>query len=400
MPVETCPWIVDRHNHVSLYAALQDCVDLSAHEPGAARAVLEGLPEDRLTTVTGWHSGKVPLGDHELARLPPAVIVNYSLHGLLLTWSAGAMLRDQEPELVERHREPAWSEQHLPRLLSFVGRSAGLDAEKLARFMRRLEALGVGAADDLLLTGEDAWRVAQASPWSTRLRFWTTPDVFRTLSPEARAAAAGIKLFVDGALGARTAALSGPYRGGGQGVLTWTGERLHEALAEAHPLAKPVAIHAIGDVAIDRALAALEDLDRAGLRFPAVRLEHVQFITEPQGWRARDLGVVLSMQPSFSSDSALYADRLEPRWLEANNPFRMLVDRCGFAPGKDLVLGSDGMPHGLAEAVRNALFPPYPGQRLELAELLAGHGHHPDARGTATLEIDRARRSARVVASG
>ena len=61
-----------------------------------------------------------------------------------------------------------------------------------------------------------------------------------------------------------------------------------------------------------------------------MRLEHVQFITLPQARRAKDLGVILSMQPNFNSDSEDYADRLGPRDLEANNPFRMLIDQAGF----------------------------------------------------------------------
>ncbi len=74
----------------------------------------------------------------------------------------------------------------------------------------------------------------------------------------------------------------------------------------------------------------LERLDRDGARFPKVRMEHVQFIDERQVRRARDLGVMLSLQPNFNGESRDCADRLEPRWLDRNNPFRMLIDRVGF----------------------------------------------------------------------
>jgi predicted amidohydrolase YtcJ len=141
------------------------------------------------------------------------------------------------------------------------------------------------------------------------------------------------------------------------------------------------------------------ELDRQGLRFPSARLEHAQFLTEAQGRRARDLGAVLSMQPVFSADSLDYADRLEPRWLAANQPFRTLVDRCGFRPGVDLLFGSDGMPHGVAPALRWALFPPFAGQRLSAEELLAGFGTHPEVAGTATVEVDEGRREVRLLAS-
>ena len=126
-------------------------------------------------------------------------------------------------------------------------------------------------------------------------------------------------------------------------------------LARPTGYGKPVAIHAIGDRAIEQVLGVLERLDRDGLSFPLVRLEHVQFIDQAQARRAKDLGLVLSMQPNFNSDSQDYADRLAPRWLERNNPFRMLIDQAGFEPGQDLIFGSDGMPHG--DRIRPAVEP-------------------------------------------
>ena len=75
-----------------------------------------------------------------------------------------------------------------------------------------------------------------------------------------------------------------------------------------------------------------------------------------------------------------YADRLDQDRLAANNPFRMLIDRAGFVPGKNLIFGSDGMPHGAACAFRWSISPPYPGQRLTVEELVAGYG---EARGGA-----------------
>jgi len=53
----------------------------------------------------------------------------------------------------------------------------------------------------------------------------------------------------------------------------------------------------------------------------------------------------------------------------------MLIDEAGFVPGEDLIFGSDGMPHGAAAAVRQALSPPYPDrQALAIDELIAGEG--------------------------
>ena len=386
--IHAIPLGSDSHTHVSLYAALQACPSLAGRSREEAIALLKGLPEGRLAVVTGWHSGLLPFAEEDLDGLPPLLLLNFSLHGFRLNRPGEEYLRYREPELAARWREASWCERNLPRLFSLYGSLAGLDAAKLAAFGARLEGQGIGRAEDMLLTDEAAWRVMRsAGP----CRFWATPQLFRALPPEAQAEAQGLKLFADGAIGARTAALSGGYLDGGRGMLLHEGEAFRDELARLHPLGKALAIHAIGDLAIEGVITALEVLEAGGLRFPALRLEHVQFITETQARRARDLGVTLSMQPNFSSDSVDYADRLPGPWREANNPFRMLIDRAGFKPGEDLIFGSDGMPHGLENALQWGLFPAFEGQRLSLEELRAGYGI-PEGEGPFRVEIDEERR--------
>ncbi|BDU70347.1 hypothetical protein GETHOR_24480 [Geothrix oryzae] len=390
--------IFDHHSHVSLYAALQGTPGLSTcADSGAALELMRGLPEDRLSLVMGWHSGRLPLSEADLAGLPPVLLVNFSLHGLRLSPEGARLLRDTDPELVERCADADWSERNLGRLLGLYGRTAGLSPAKLETWIQGLEAVGIGAVEDMLLTGTEAWRAMRASRWADRMPWWTVPAIFETLPAEAQAECAGLKFFTDGALGARTAALDSPFLGGEPGLLLHADEALRQMLAAAHPHGKAIAIHAIGDRAIGQVLNGLEDLERQGLRFPLVRLEHVQFITRAQARRARDLGLVLSMQPNFSSDSADYADRLDGPRLARNNPFRMLIDEVGFRPGRDLIFGSDGMPHGLAYAAQWGLFPLFEGQRLTLAELLAGYGSAPGNPAWGELAVDEAARSVRLL---
>jgi len=64
---------------------------------------------------------------------------------------------------------------------------------------------------------------------------------------------------------------------------------------------------------------------------------------------------------------------LTEEYLKRNNPFRMLIDECGFIPGKDLIFGSDGMPHGAQSALENSLFPVYESQKLTLDEFVKGY---------------------------
>jgi hypothetical protein len=393
------PWLCDRHSHVSVYAALGGCPTLAELAGEEAMARLRALPGDRVTTVMGWHSSRVQLGPEERAALPPALVINFSLHGFALTDRAKPLLAAQQPELVAQADDLDWCERNLDRLMVFYGQSAGLTPAGLDRYMTSLEQVGIGAVEDMLLFGGEALAVIAASPWAGRIRCWTTPAIFRGLPAEAQEAVTGLKLFTDGALGARSAAMEEPFPGGGRGLLIYTQDGLERHLADLHPLDKPLAIHAIGTRAIEQAITALEHLAAQGLRFPWVRLEHVQFITLPQARRARNLGLILSMQPNFNSDSVDYADRLSPRDIEVNNPFRMLIDEAGFTCGEDLIFGSDGMPHGVEYALQWSLFPPCPGQRLSLDEFIAGYGLAPEGRGHTTLLVDEDRRKVKLVRS-
>lgn len=393
------PWLHDRHSHASFYASLTGCQSLSGLDSGEAVAAMRALPEDQLSMVFGWHSARMPLDQETLRDLPPAIIVNVSMHGFTLSEPAAERLQDTQPEVVAHRNDAEWGERNLPMLLELFSRTAGLTAAKLDAFMARMEAQGLGIVDDMLLPGEEAFDVVRRSRWGSHIQCWATPRTYRTLSPDSQEALTGLKFFTDGALGSRTAALRGTFRDGREGLLIYSDEELANALGEAAGYGKPIAIHAIGDLAIEQVLGTLERLDRAGVRFPLVRLEHVQFIDENQARRAKDLGLVLSMQPNFNSDSTDYADRLDAHWLEINNPFRMLIDRAGFVPGKDLLFGSDGMPHGIEYALQWSLFPPYPGQRLGLEELMAGYGPSVNATGESVLEIDEERKRVCLLAS-
>jgi len=94
------------------------------------------------------------------------------------------------------------------------------------------------------------------------------------------------------------------------------------------------------------------------------------------------------MQPNFISDSVDYSDRLPQSFLAENNPFRMLIDELDFVPGKDLIFGSDGMPHGIAYPAQWSLFPPFSAQRLDLDELIAGYGPAQGTTGSVRLAVD------------
>lgn len=394
---EAVPLIHDHHSHISLYAALASCHDIAALDAGAAIDFLRSLPADRLSVVRGWRTNELRLGPAELASLPPVLLINFSLHGYEISDAGLPYLLAKAPDLIERRHDADWREQNVPRLFEAYSELAGLDGRALIAFMDGLRPLGIGSAEDLAVSSAAAARLMRRSPEAARMAYWTGPLAYAAMDDETKAVCSGLKFFLDGALGARSAAI-GPWVKAGNGLLCYDDEGLSRALAEAAERRLAVAIHAIGELAIEQALRCLARVEAAGGGLPLVRLEHVQFITEAQARVARERGYVLSMQPNFSSDSVDYADRLDAAYLAANNPFRMLIDRAGFRPGRDLIFGSDGMPHGIAFPARVSLFPAAPGQRLSLRELIDGYGPARGASGTVELEIDEGSGEVRVAA--
>jgi len=147
----------------------------------------------------------------------------------------------------------------------------------------------------------------------------------------------GLKLFADGALGARTGAMFTPYLGepDNAGWLTLAPDDLQDISRQAALGGIALAIHAIGDranrVVLD-ALEAVKPLDPA-LRH---RIEHVQHILPEDQSRLGRLGVVASMQPIHATHDMDMVERyLGPR-AEYAYPWRSVS-----AAGAVLAFGSD-----------------------------------------------------------
>ncbi len=125
----------------------------------------------------------------------------------------------------------------------------------------------------------------------------------------------GVKIFMDGALGPRTAAMLQPYLGEpeNRGILNMDAEELFEAGRQAVENGLSLAIHAIGDRANHETLNALERLRRyeAEHNLPSLRhrIEHVQVIHPDDAPRLAALDVLASMQPIHATSDMEMAER-------------------------------------------------------------------------------------------
>lgn len=383
------PLLKDHHNHPTIYALFHDCLNLQeVVDKKEAVRMIQALDKDRVSVVLGWNTGFYRFTGEELKRFPPVIIVNISLHSFIMNASAQVLLKEKYPDIVTNHQDSSWYEAHFSNMMIFLARQVEPTVQKIKAFFDYLYEKGIYYAEDMILTGEEIHSVICASPFRERTAFWSDPATFKTLSPGTQKNVKGIKLFTDGALGAGTAALEQPYKDGRKGDLLHPDDVLFQQMREVATLGKAVSVHAIGEMGIFQVVRTVRRLKDQGVSFPGIRMEHCQFIDEKTAHEAKTLGIILSMQPNFSIDSTVYADRLSLKYLEWNNPFRMLIDKVGFVPGEDLILGSDGMPHGVEAALQMSLFPPYEQQRLTLDEFIAGYCMPDKSYGQVDLEID------------
>lgn len=116
-----------------------------------------------------------------------------------------------------------------------------------------------------------------------------------------RLALGALKVFTDGGMMARTAALTSPYLDSDTaGQLYAPQAELHAVIRDGHQAGWQLAVHAIGDRAVDVALDGLAAAQRAHPR-PSVRhrIEHAGLVRPDQLARFAELGVTAVVQPNF-----------------------------------------------------------------------------------------------------
>lgn len=257
----------------------------------------------------------------------------------------------------------------------------------LALGMTGVHEMGVGpradeilrklAADGLLklrMTGyaDEAWFVKEH----------LNRDLPAPPDPSVRYRLVGVKLYVDGALGSRGAALLAPYadRPDHSGILMHAPGELEAVVLAAVRHGWQVAAHAIGDrgirVLLDACAAAREAVPAAD---PRLRVEHAQIVDLADIPRFASLGAVASMQPTHAtSDMSWVPARLGQERLAGAYAWRRFLDAgVPLAFGSDFPVELPDISHGLAAAVtrQDAAGKPeggwLPDQRVSLAEAVA-----------------------------
>ncbi|MFE7384310.1 amidohydrolase [Streptomyces zhihengii] len=180
-----------------------------------------------------------------------------------------------------------------------------------------------------------------------------------------------LKIYTDGGMMARTAALTEPYSGTGlTGEFQDDPERIAATVLAGHLAGWQLAVHAIGDRAVDLALDALERaqrvLPRPGARH---RIEHAGLVRPDQLPRFAALGVTAVVQPaflySFGDDYSAVMGAKRAPWMYRGRAFldhgiplvsssdRPVTDGAPLRAVQFMVerASSSGLPVGPAEAL-------------------------------------------------
>jgi predicted amidohydrolase YtcJ len=147
------------------------------------------------------------------------------------------------------------------------------------------------------VTASDAQLDDQLALWSQ------TPELGR-LSVRA------VKLFADGALGSRGAALLEPYEddSGNTGLWTTPLSHLRARILRVARAGFDPAVHCIGDAACREVLRAFVELRRAGMADTRPRAEHLQLLRPEDVPLLRESGAVASMQPTHATSDGRWAE--------------------------------------------------------------------------------------------
>jgi predicted amidohydrolase YtcJ len=342
------PGLIDAHCHVSdvgYLAAGADCSQPSAPDIPAIQARLRDAagrtPPAAWVTGSGYVEYKLREGRHPTRRdldaaVPgrPAVLYHTSLHACVLNSAAltEAGFADRQPD----PPDGAFGRDDTGRLdgvlyegpmfalfeRNFRADLARMSAAQRAGLMdlagRHFAALGVTAGCDADTRRDTLTAFAEADDGGAlpmRIYGLVVHDQVDWLlgsglrgRHSGRLTAGAVKIWADGGMSARTAAIHGrylvpPY---GSGIMYFAPDELTAMVRDFDTQGFQVGIHAQGDRAIEAVLDAyatvLAGPEAGSPRNPRRhRIEHAGAMYPPLAARAAELGIVVASQPGFLS---------------------------------------------------------------------------------------------------
>jgi predicted amidohydrolase YtcJ/beta-glucanase (GH16 family) len=415
------PGIIDAHTHlVSLGESL---LRLNLKDAATEKEVVERVKQKAATIAPnqwilgwGWDEGKwashypTNEGLNKVAPNNPVYLIG--LHGFA-AWANrkaleiagvtkdtkdpenGRIVRDEktsEPTGVLLNRAQDLVSKHIPPLpLDQLKRGIELAAQQCIRNgltsvhealvgLRQLQAFRELVTEGrmplrvyVMLDGADHALVTQ---WLER-----GPEI----DPRHQFTIRSFKLFADGALGSRGAALLAPYGDAPEttGVITTPEAEVYQLARSSLQKGFQLSTHAIGDrtnrMVLDAYARALKATSEA--RDARLRIEHAQVLAPEDLPRFAALGVIPSMQPTHATSDMKWAEaRLGPERIKGAYAWRSVLRTGAHLPLSSDFPGETLNPfYGIYAAITRQDpqgNPPdgwYPEQRLTLEEALHGY---------------------------
>ncbi|MFJ1757233.1 amidohydrolase [Kitasatospora sp. NPDC088134] len=398
------PAFVDAHVHATATGLaltgldLTDCASLpealariaafcaERSEATAAGGVLIGHGWDE----TNWPEGRAP----SLAELDaaaggaPLYLSRTDVHSALATSALRALVPGLADTAGHHPEQPLTRDaHHAVRVAALAHLTPGQRRAAQLATLRRAAELGIGAlhecAGPQISSAEDLaalLALAAETPGPEVHGYWGElgPAGVAT-AQRLGAAGAGGDLFVDGALGSRTACLHDPYTDAPHtGVAYLTADQVAEHVTACTEAGLQAGFHAIGDAAItavvDGVRAAADKLGADRVRALRHRVEHAEALTPETLAAFAELGLTASVQPAFDAawggPDGMYAARLGAERAAALNPFAAML-----RTGVPLAFGSDApvTPLDPWGTVRAAAFHRTPEHRISVRAAFTAH---------------------------
>jgi len=246
------------------------------------------------------------------------------------------IFKDQALDLIDRAIPPPSPEQR---------------DSALARALAHAASLGVTATAHMSASWEDLAsyrRFERAGRLTLRVAVYLPLESWRAVADTVRRAGpgddwvkiGGLKGFMDGSAGSRTAYFFRPYSdsAGYAGLLQHPEADMRTWIGAGDSAGLQIAVHAIGDRANAIILAIYDSVAQAhGPRDRRFRVEHAQHLRPEDIPRFGKLGVIPSMQPYHAIDDGRWVEqRIGPERIKTTYAFRTLLDT-----GAKLAFGSD-----------------------------------------------------------
>jgi predicted amidohydrolase YtcJ len=331
------PGLWDAHVHLGQWALARKRLDLShASSPEDALALVgRAVWSGRLVVGTGHRAGTWPrpVTVAELDAVSvgvPVVLVNGDFHhGWLNTAALDAFGLARRDTVVA---ETEWFAAY-PRVVALEGAPSPADYRKV------LDAAAAQGVVGLVDFEFNAPWTDWAERWQQgcdllRIRWSPYADQMDSVrraglrsgaclpGADDRLTVGSLKIISDGSLGTRTAWCHEPYADtGGFGAPNLPGDELGALLAEGVRAGLPVATHAIGDRAIEVALAAYAATGARG------SIEHAQLTTDHAIAELARLRLTASVQPAHLLDDVQTAERVWPGRTGRCFALRALLDQ-------------------------------------------------------------------------